>query len=262
MMGIIYGIVIVLIMFVTFASVKERITTTDEERQPFIKNLNVIFANKPFLILSAATILFMIALNMLAAVVNYYFKYNLNAEAMVPVAFLCLFATATLLIPVFVYISNKKSKMASFRLGMGFLGVILILLFFFGEMNMTTTLILFVAAGMGITAVFFCPWAMIPDTVEYSEWKTGLRREGILYGCFFFCFKLGAALAGFFTGLGLDIAGYVPNVAQTDEALLGIRLMITFVPLLFIIPGIILVSFYPIDAGMHAHMLEEIGSEG
>jgi hypothetical protein len=38
--------------------------------------------------------------------------------------------------------------------------------------------------------VYLSPWAMVPDTVEYAEWKTGRRREGMLYGFFFFSFKL------------------------------------------------------------------------
>jgi len=260
MMGIFYGLVIVVVMFTTFASVRERVVH-DEEKQPFMKNLSVIFINRPFLILAAATVMFMVAINMLAAVVNYYFKYNLNAEKMIPLAFLALFVTAVLFIPLFVYISNKKSKKFAFNLGMGFLALTLIALFFFGERDMSITIAIFIAAGIGMTTVFLSPWSMIPDTVEYSEWKTGLRREGILYGCFFFCFKLGSALAGFLAGLGLDIFGYVANIEQSESSLLGIRLMISLVPLIFVIAGMVLLSSYPIDEAFHRKMLDDIAKQ-
>jgi GPH family glycoside/pentoside/hexuronide:cation symporter len=261
MMSIFYALVIAAVMFTTFASVRERVVHV-EEKQPFLKNLGVIFVNRPFLILAAATIMFMIAINMLAAVVNYYFKYNLNAEKMIPIAFLALFVTAVVFIPLFVYISNKKSKKYAFNLGMGFLALTLIALFFFGERDMSITIAIFIAAGVGMTTVFLSPWAMIPDTVEYSEWKTGLRREGILYGCFFFCFKLGSALAGFLAGLGLDIFGYVANVEQSESSLLGIRLMISLVPLIFIIAGMVLLSAYPIDEAYHRKIVSEIEARG
>lgn len=257
MMSIFYGLIIAVVMFTTFASIRERIVHL-EEKQPFLKNLRVIFVNRPFLILAAATIMFMIAINMLAAVVNYYFKYNLKAEKMIPLAFLALFVTAAALIPLFVYISNKKSKKFAFNLGMGFLALTLIALFFFGERGLTITMVIFIAAGTGMSTVFLSPWAMIPDTVEYSEWKTGLRREGILYGCFFFCFKLGSAIAGFLAGLGLDVFGYVANVEQSESSLLGIRLMISLIPLVFVIAGMVLLSAYPIDEAYHKKMIDDI----
>ena len=101
---------------------------------------------------------------------------------------------------------------------------------------------------------------MIPDTVEYSEWKTGLRREGTLYGFFFFSFKLGTAIAGFLVGLGLDLSGYIPNVDQGEASLMGIRLLLTVVPLAFLLAGILVISFYPIDGAFHRTMLEEIAA--
>ena len=108
--------------------------------------------------------------------------------------------------------------------------------------------------------MFLFPRAMIPDTVEYSEWRTGLRQEGILYGCFFFCFKLGAAIAVFLAGIGLDLFGYAANVAQTQQALFGIRLLLTIVPAFFIVLGVVLISFYPINKTVHQKILIDLQS--
>jgi glycoside/pentoside/hexuronide:cation symporter, GPH family len=258
-MGIIYGILMAVIVLVTFASVKEKVVHRDERAQPFMRNIRLVFINKPFMILAGATILFMVGVNMLAAIVNYYFKYNLKAEKLIPVAFVCLFVTAVLLIPFFVFLSTRKSKKFAYLVGMGSLSATLVALFFLGESSLTVTIVIFILAGVGMSTNFLSPWAMIPDTVEYSEWKTGLRREGVIYGFFFFAFKLGAAIAGFLTGLGLDLAGYVANAEQSSQSLMGIRLMISLVPTLFLLAGMFLVSFYPIDAKMHRMMVQEIG---
>ena len=101
---------------------------------------------------------------------------------------------------------------------------------------------------------------MIPDTVEYSEWKTGLRREGTLYGFFYFGQKLAAALAGFVSGQGLGKIGFQANMAQSPETLEGIRLLVTIVPIVLIVLGIVCIGFYPIDDDQHKNILNEIRS--
>jgi Na+/melibiose symporter-like transporter len=167
-------------------------------------------------------------------------------------------AAAAASIPLFLWISNRRSKRFAFALGMGLLGLLLIPLYLFGEGSTVLTVAIFVAAGLGMSTIYLRPWSMIPDTVEYSEWKTGLRREGILYGAFFFCFKAGAALAGALVGLGLDLSGYRANVAQTAETLEGIRILISLVPLGLIVPGVIVIRFYSITAERHRQIVAEI----
>lgn len=257
--SLIYALVIILVVLITFFSTREEVSHR-EETASFREVLKVIFSNRPFLILSSATILFMIAVNMMGIVVNYYFKYNLKSEGMIPLAFIALLVTATVFVPLFVFISKKRSKKTAYIMGMATLGLTLILLYFFGERGVYYTIGIFVLGGIGMSTNFLSPWAMIPDTVEYSEWKTGLRREGTLYGFFFFSFKLGTAIAGFLVGLGLDMSGYIPNTAQGDDALSGIRLLLTVVPLLFLSAGIAVISLYPIDEKFHRTMLKEIAS--
>ena len=258
MVGGLYGIIAVAFTLISFASVRERIEQQTAKRETLRSYLRVVFANPPFLFLALATFLFMTAINMMAAVVNYYFKYNLEAEGLIPVAFLALFVTAAVCIPLFVWISNRRSKRFAFALGMGFLALLLIPLYIFGQRSTLLTLAIFVAAGLGMSTIYLCPWSMIPDTVEYSEWRTGLRREGILYGAFFFCFKAGAALAGALVGLGLDLSGYRANVTQTVRALEAIRILISLVPLGFIVLGVIVIRFYSITAQRHRQIVAEL----
>ena len=66
-------------------------------------------------------------------------------------------------------------------------------------------------------------WALVADAVEYGEYKTGVRAEGIVYSFFTFFRKCSQAVAGFVPGLVLTMVGYVPNAVQSLEALEGIR---------------------------------------
>jgi len=69
-MGVIYAVIIVVILLVTFATVKERGFSSGEIKQSFKKDLALVVKNGPFLILTGATLLVMVAVNTLAAVVN------------------------------------------------------------------------------------------------------------------------------------------------------------------------------------------------
>jgi glycoside/pentoside/hexuronide:cation symporter, GPH family len=262
--GILYGIILSTIVLISFFSVKERLVNgTQEGDLPSIRdNIRLILKNKPFLFLSGGVLMHQIAMNMMSGVVVYFFKYNLNAESMVPWAFLIIMGVGGVMLPLYIYISNKKSKKFAYNLGTGIVATMAFPIFFFGDINATITLLMFIIIGFGISTVFLLPWAMIPDTIEYSEWKTGLRREGIHYGFFQFAFKLSVAISGLFIGAVLWFSGYVPNQPQSPEALLGIKVLLTVFPLFFSIIGIILISKFPIDANMHEKMLADIEKRG
>ncbi|MBN1689504.1 MAG: MFS transporter, partial [Dehalococcoidia bacterium] len=117
-MGIIYAVIVVVLLMITFASVKERGLSSGEVKQPLKKDLALVVKNGPFLILTGATTLMMVGISIVGVVVNYYFKYNLQMEWMIPIAFLLLFVTAGIFLPLFVFISKIKSKKFAFNTGL------------------------------------------------------------------------------------------------------------------------------------------------
>jgi len=262
MTGIVYGALVALVVLITFATVRERGEVQTTEHVTIKESLRVIGGNKPLIILFFGTSINLTAVLTTAAVVNYFFKYNLNNEAMIPVAFLCLFVTAILFMPLSVYLTKRIGKKFTYNLGMLSFAGVLVLLFFFGEINVYLTLFLFFLGAFGMSVNWLCPWAMVPDTVEYSEWKQGLRREGVIYGAFFFGQKYPAALAAFIAGIVLKFSGYVPNIEQTPQSLMGIRVLLTLIPAAFLVIGSIFISRFPIDADMHRDMIRDIESRG
>lgn len=259
-LGIIWGAIGAVVTIVAFLSSRERDAPERQERETLGRYLRTVTANTPFLLLCLSTVLFMIGVNMLAAVVSYWYKYNLGDESGVTFALVALFVTAIAFIPLFLALSKRFGKKPAFLVGLAVMALCLAGIYVFGGGSRALTLGLFVVGGIGMATIYLCPWSMVPDTVEYSQWKTGLRREGILYGAFFFCFKLGAAIAGWLTGLGLHAAGYVANAVQTPRALEGIRLMITLVPLAFLALGAVVLWFYPITLSLHRRIVAEIGA--
>ena len=74
-------------------------------------------------------------------------------------------------------------------------------------------------------------WALVPDTVDYGEWKTGKRSTGISFSGNLFFLKVGLAVAGAMVGFLLSAYGYDAGAAhQSETAIGGIILLFTVIP--------------------------------
>lgn len=65
-------------------------------------------------------------------------------------------------------------------------------------------------------------WAKMADTVDYGQWKTGIRTTGMVYSSIIFFIKLGLAIGGAAAGWLLAGYGYQADQSQTDTAKQGI----------------------------------------
>jgi glucuronide carrier protein len=85
-------------------------------------------------------------------------------------------------------------------------------------------LVCFAVYGIGIAAVQSLMWALQADTVEYGEWKSGLRTEGTNYAALSFTRKVGQGIGGALAAYGIGLGGYVArSPTQSPGALDAIR---------------------------------------
>ncbi len=72
--------------------------------------------------------------------------------------------------------------------------------------------------GLGFGTINALIFALQADTVEYGEWRTGVRTEGTTYALFSFTRKMGQALGGFVGGFALTWAGFSATQASAGAA--------------------------------------------
>ncbi len=101
-------------------------------------------------------------------------------------------------------------------------------------------------------------WGMVPDTVEYGHWKTGVRSEGMPYAFFSLMQKMGLAVGGAFAALMLGWTGYVANTEQTEKALNGIEVLFNLVPAGFSVLCLLTLFFYPISTSFFERITQEL----
>ena len=103
-------------------------------------------------------------------------------------------------------------------------------------------------------------WSIVPDTVEYGEWRTGVRAEAFVFGFVTLIQKIALGASSAFLGAYLGWAGYVANQPQTEETAQAIKLMITLVAAAGLIVSAAVMHFYRLDARTHAKLVQEIAA--
>ncbi|WP_107631223.1 glycoside-pentoside-hexuronide (GPH):cation symporter [Agathobaculum massiliense] len=139
------------------------------------------------------------------------------------------------------------------------------ILVFLNPGNTSSTLVLvllFIAGALNgfCTALLY---GMIGDTVEYGQWKTGVRADGLCSSGTSFMLKLGGALAPTTLLTMLAMNGYVEGAAsQTASALSSMNVVMNLIPAVLSIAGVILFACYKLNDKMHAQIIEDLKARG
>ncbi len=224
------------------------------------------FKNKPFVLLVSSYLLLTIATTGVSGIFIYYVKYTLqmtsNIQSSIIMGVLVIASIAAL--PLWALVSNAFSKKIALFTGMAVFGSGLIGIIFTG-LNYGQVLFytLAVICGIGLSSFFIVLWSMIPDVVEYGQLQSGQRHAGIYYGLWFFVQKLGMALSATINGWVLTWSGFKQEqggriLEQSIDAIRGINALLVWIPIAFIIIGLIILYFYPIDATKHAEIRKEL----
>jgi GPH family glycoside/pentoside/hexuronide:cation symporter len=171
-----------------------------------------------------------------------------NREAQSDLIMATIFVVAMLVLPFWVWVSKRLNKRWAYISGVSFLAIILIIL---ATLTPATSLVfimvLCVLAGIGVSAMHVMPWAILPDAIEYGEWKTGERQEGMFYSLITLAQKIATSLAVPGALLVLQGTGYIPNsTTQPASAISGIRLVAGLIPAFTISMGILFTILYPL----------------
>ena len=138
-------------------------------------------------------------------------------------------------------------------------GISMLCMFFF---NVKETPAAFYTLA-GITQFFFSGfntaiYAIIPDCVEYGEWKTGLRNDGFQYAFVSLGNKIGMAIGTALLAALLGKYGYVANQVQNPAVLSIMRHSFTTIPgVLWIVTAIVL-FFYRLNKKRYNEIVEDL----
>jgi GPH family glycoside/pentoside/hexuronide:cation symporter len=262
-LGVCSGLAAIFILAITVKTVKERNFNLEITQLPkFSEVSKSIVNNYAFLIVFASTLTLITTSIMFNKNLIYYTKYALDLHEYQGLILGVSSASAFLAIPVWAYSALKIGKKNSWLISMILLVFSFLFFYLYPIKNLLELLIVLAVLGIGNGATGVLFWSMLPDTIEYGEWKTGVRTESSLYGFMTFAQKGGIAISALILGVLLTNIDFVPNTIQTEETLENLKILMTFIPLSGVVLSFILVYFYPIDSKFHKKLIREINERG
>ena len=205
-----------------------------------LKNMVLIFKNKPFVRLCGATFLVFNGYQMVASfsyfiILFYMFQGDYGTTGTWPAWFSTVSAlcTAFLIIPIITRMSNKWGKRNAFIIAT-FISIVGYALKWWG-FNPANPWMMFMPVPLmvfGIGGLFTLMMSMTADVCDLDEYNNGMpRREGTFGAIYWWMVKLGQGLALVLGGLVLKLVGFDQNSAmQTAETLTRLRISDILVP--------------------------------
>ena len=204
----VFGILAVIVFMITFTGTKERVVPakdTKQEKVPFVKGIRLLFQNKYWMMITITLVFIFINYSLNGGAAVYYAKNILHNSDMVGTMNLVANLVQIGVMFFTAFIIKKIGKRNMLIVGAVIYGLGFAMFGFVGT-NMTGIIIACVLKGVGNAGISSCMFAIVSDTIEYGEWKTGYRTEGLINSASSFGFKVG-------NGLGSAILGWVIGAA-------------------------------------------------
>ncbi|MGL5486441.1 MAG: glucuronide transporter [Shewanella sp.] len=251
-----------LLYYICFKTSKEVVTRS--LKQPSLKeSLNTLKKNNALMMLCFAAVCTLVGSFSVSASLLYYVRYVLGKPELFSTIVIIQIGAGIIVAPFIPKLTSLIGKKNVFLSGIGISALGNIIFFFFSTPE-TSTIIIFalitvIALGMGCAMTIM--WALEADTVEYGEFITGVRIEGLTYSLFSFFRKCGQAVGGSVPAFILGATGFIANApSQTHETILGIRGAMTLAPSGFLFIAFIIMLFYPLTDKKFTEMVKEIGN--
>ncbi|WP_129726660.1 MFS transporter [Ectobacillus funiculus] len=255
----IMGIAGALLLLFCFRNTKERVQIKEVHGKiKFADIFEQFRVNRPLVVLCTFFILIFGINSISNSVGIYYVTYNVGRPDLVKWYGLLGSLPALIILPFLPVLNKKLGKKNLMRvsLSLTIVGTLSLLVIPPTAIPLILTARLLAAAGSLIAGGFM--WALIPETIEYGDYKTGKRLGGLIYAMIGFFFKFGMALGGIVPGLVLQQFGYVADQVQTPHALTGILITTAVIPAVLLAVALIIINFYELDEKRYAEVVKAL----
>jgi GPH family glycoside/pentoside/hexuronide:cation symporter len=239
-----------------FFNTRERIVYKPEKTS-IKQSINTIFHNKPLILILTGTILGFgrSIVQVGGAVVAVIVFGDEGIFTILGAAIIIGIAISTIATPfVLKKISKKTLVIASNSISF----VVYILMYFLGYHSLITVFTMILMSGLMTGFFTVSQTAMIADSVDYIEYKTGERNEGVCFSGLTFVGKLMGAIATMVFGIAVATLGYSKGADITPFMKNGIYFTITIIPAISCLLGIIPFLFYNLSEKTLEEMMTQI----
>jgi glucuronide carrier protein len=245
-----------------FATARETVVR-DVQRVSLHQALSTLRQNDALVRLCLSSVLYLTGQSVVSAGALYYAREVLEDGGLGAIVTIVTTGAVVYVGPVGPRIMSTFGKKQSFIIG-GLIaaagGLLLLVVPSSNTVGQVGSLGL-VGFGMGVLNTM--TWAQGADTVEYGEWKTGIRAEGATYSVFSFTRKVGQAIGAALFSYALAAGDYVTTdhaagAVQPDKAVDAIRWTMGILPAGLFLLAVAVMASYPITEAAYRSMVDDI----
>ncbi len=295
-MGI-FAAVGVVFLLISFASTRERVNPTNEQKSSVRQDLADLFKNKPWIAILILTIFIFITLALKGGMYVYYFENYLSTQHLsdflqnigfngfidglnnfltgiglagfhwpedAATSGFSLFNAGGIIFMIVGIAFSKKladkyGKRDVFGIALFFSTMCLLAFWFYVPTSIGLVFISQILHGFFYGVTIPLLWAMIADVADYSEWKNNRRATAIIFSAMIFGLKAGLSIGGALVAGILAGFGYDENLAeQLPAAINGIKLSVSVFPTITFLIGVACLFFYDINKKKEVQIEEEL----
>lgn len=246
----VFGFLSIVLFLLNFAGCKERVKPAlkaGEERDvPFKEGFRSLLQNKYWIMVTVMLALIFIAMALYGGATVYFAKTILGDVNLVAPIGNAVYIAQILTMFIVAFFVKKLGKRNVMIIGcvLSIIG--------FGFMLFTTNYVIIIACsvlrGVAAACMGATMWAMVSDTIDYGEWKTGNRTEGLVNSACSFGYKIGNGLGSAILGGIISLGGYSEIAAvQSSGAIFSVKLAFAIIPIVIYVAIILLLQPYKLD---------------
>ena len=220
----------VVLFLLCFAGTRERVTVPADQQLTLRSSFASLWQNDQWRILCVAAFFLLTGMVLRTTLAIYYVKYFLGREDLIT-AFVTLGMLGNIAgCALAQWLSRYVDKVKAY-IGLQLISAaICVVSFFISAEQLVLAFALYFLWGFFLQMATPLLWAKMADTVDYGQYKTGIRITGLVYSSIVFFIKLGLALGGALAGWLLAYYNYQADVVQTAATQQGILLSFTILP--------------------------------
>ncbi|WP_228266687.1 cytidylate kinase family protein [Ornithinimicrobium ciconiae] len=259
------GLVAVVLYLICFKNTKE-VVPRSATPISLKRTLRMIRKNQPLLVLCLAAFFLLASMFMMNAVAMYYARYILGNAGWYTFLTLAQAVGTVLIASLVPGITTRYGKRNGYIGAAAITVLAFVLIYLVPSGSLPMAIVAWLAFGVGTGGTNALMFSMQADTVDYGEWKTGVRAEGGSYSILSFIRKVGQGVGGWAGAALIGAYGYAAQAdVQDATAQQGIRLATGLVPAgIAVLAGVVMI-WYTLNVDTHRAIVRDLNvrrSEG
>ena len=248
----------VILFVLCFLGTKERISPPAGQNNSIKHDMASLWKNDQWRILCMASFFLLTGLVLRTTLAIYYVKYYLGREDLITL-FITLGMIGNILgVSLAQIVAKRFCKIKAYITLQVIAAIICASSFFISSDQLVLAFVSYFFWNFTLQIATPLLWAKMADSVDYGQWKTGIRITGMVYSAIVFFIKMGLAFGGAIAGWLLAYYGYQADTEQSAETLHGLSLSFTVFPAIGSLIVAFIMRWYTLDDAKLEQIQKEI----